>query len=204
MLCLVAYSDSCGEYGCIYYNKHYLGWEKNGIARMLAFLAIQGFMYFTLLLFIESNQFQKIINFLRCNTESNLVEKDPVGETTPLLYDSSPENARSRPRTYSHSCVQEDTDVATERARLANTQIQELCDSDSLILHEVTKYYGSSSYLAVNHISVGIPQGECFGLLGINGAGKTTTFKMLTGDEIMTSGEAYLDGYSIRNNISQV
>ena len=50
----------------------------------------------------------------------------------------------------------------------------------------------------------GVKQGECFGLLGINGAGKTTTFKMLTGDVQMTSGEAYLDGHSVKTNIRNV
>lgn len=35
---------------------------------------------------------------------------------------------------------------------------------------------------------------QCFGLLGVNGAGKTTTFKMLTGDTLVTSGEAFLAG----------
>ena len=47
-------------------------------------------------------------------------------------------------------------------------------------------------------------QGECFGLLGVNGAGKTTTFKMLTGDETVTSGVAYLEGHSILTNIAEV
>ena len=55
-----------------------------------------------------------------------------------------------------------------------------------------------------SNVVVGIKQGECFGLLGINGAGKTTTFKMLTGDVQMTSGEAYLDGYSVKTNIRNV
>ena len=50
----------------------------------------------------------------------------------------------------------------------------------------------------------GIPDGECFGLLGVNGAGKTTTFKMLTGDETITSGEAYLEGYSVNSEIKKV
>jgi ABC-type uncharacterized transport system ATPase subunit len=45
--------------------------------------------------------------------------------------------------------------------------------------------------LAVDNICVGIAQQECFGLLGQNGAGKTTTFKMLTGDVIPTSGNAW-------------
>ena len=39
-----------------------------------------------------------------------------------------------------------------------------------------------------------VSSGECFGLLGVNGAGKTTSFRMLTGDEYMTSGAAKLNG----------
>ena len=39
---------------------------------------------------------------------------------------------------------------------------------------------------------------------GVNGAGKTTTFKMLTGDETLTAGTAYLDGYSIKSDIKRV
>ena len=35
---------------------------------------------------------------------------------------------------------------------------------------------------------------QCFGLLGVNGAGKTTTFKMLTGDEWITGGDAFING----------
>ena len=51
--------------------------------------------------------------------------------------------------------------------------------------------------VAVDHLSLGIPHGECFGLLGQNGAGKTTTFKILTGDEQMTSGSATIDGFDV-------
>ena len=43
---------------------------------------------------------------------------------------------------------------------------------------------------AVKDVSFGVKTGECFGLLGINGAGKTTTFRMLTGDETPSSGDA--------------
>lgn len=52
--------------------------------------------------------------------------------------------------------VQEDDDVAKERARLANADLLELFSSDKLIISELSKYYGN--HLAVNHISVGIPQ----------------------------------------------
>ena len=51
---------------------------------------------------------------------------------------------------------------------------------------------------------MGIPHGECFGLLGQNGAGKTTTFKILTGDETMTSGSAYIDSYDIQRSLGEV
>lgn len=38
----------------------------------------------------------------------------------------------------------------------------------------------------------------------MNGAGKTTTFKMLTGDESITSGDAWLKGVSHRLNMNTV
>ena len=50
--------------------------------------------------------------------------------------------------------------------------------------------------------------GECFGLLGINGAGKTTTFRMLTGDETPSQGEAEILSFKLaasrRKFLSQV
>ena len=56
----------------------------------------------------------------------------------------------------------------------------------------------------MDHINLGVPLGECFGLLGINGAGKTTTFKMLTGDLQVSEGDAYVNHYSIRADIKKV
>lgn len=45
---------------------------------------------------------------------------------------------------------------------------------------------------------------ECFGLLGVNGAGKTTTFKMMTGDERITSGTAYVKGMNLAADVNSV
>lgn len=45
---------------------------------------------------------------------------------------------------------------------------------------------------------------ECFGLLGVNGAGKTTTFKMLTGDENITTGNVYVQGLSMKNDLNEI
>ena len=58
--------------------------------------------------------------------------------------------------------------------------------------------------LAVNGISLGVPRGECFGLLGLNGAGKTTTFKMITGDEAVSAGSIFVNGYDINRDMTEV
>ena len=54
---------------------------------------------------------------------------------------------------------------------------------------------GKGTLTAVDKLCVGVPKGQCFGLLGVNGAGKTTTFKMLTGDEQISKGSAYVNNH---------
>ncbi|MEQ2270542.1 hypothetical protein XENORESO_000262, partial [Xenotaenia resolanae] len=85
---------------------------------------------------------------------------------------------------------EEDEDVATEDLRVASGA----ASSDVLQIKQLTKVYQhlNSKVPAVKKLSVGIPAGECFGLLGVNGAGKTTTFKMLTGDVSPTDGSAQI------------
>lgn len=82
--------------------------------------------------------------------------------------------------------VDEDEDVRSERLRVESGA----AEFDLVQLHRLTKTYQliHKKIIAVNNISLGIPAGECFGLLGVNGAGKTTIFKMLTGDIIPSSG----------------
>ncbi|XP_072373374.1 phospholipid-transporting ATPase ABCA1-like [Scyliorhinus torazame] len=94
----------------------------------------------------------------------------------------------------------EDEDVAKERQRVLGGG----CQNDILELKSLTKIYRMKQKPAVDRLCVGIPPGECFGLLGVNGAGKTTTFKMLTGDSYVTGGEAFLNGYSILSNMQEV
>uniref|UniRef100_A0A8C0H2Z1 P-type phospholipid transporter n=1 Tax=Chelonoidis abingdonii TaxID=106734 RepID=A0A8C0H2Z1_CHEAB len=94
----------------------------------------------------------------------------------------------------------EDEDVTRERQRIISGGGQ----SDILEIKELTKIYRMKRKPAVDRICVGIPPGECFGLLGVNGAGKSSTFKMLTGDTDVTGGEAYLKGNSILSNIQRV
>uniref|UniRef100_A0A3Q1EER0 ATP binding cassette subfamily A member 1 n=1 Tax=Acanthochromis polyacanthus TaxID=80966 RepID=A0A3Q1EER0_9TELE len=94
----------------------------------------------------------------------------------------------------------EDEDVARERQRI----VHGLGQGDILELRQLTKVFKRKQKPAVDRLCVGIPPGECFGLLGVNGAGKTTTFKMLTGDTVVTSGEAFLAGKSILREIDEV
>uniref|UniRef100_A0A8D2NJS6 ABC transporter domain-containing protein n=1 Tax=Zonotrichia albicollis TaxID=44394 RepID=A0A8D2NJS6_ZONAL len=84
----------------------------------------------------------------------------------------------------------EDVDVEMERQRLFGGRT----GNDVLLLYNLRKCYGgfSKKNTAVENISLGIPRGECFGLLGTNGAGKSTTFKMLTGDIIPSAGRAVI------------
>lgn len=47
-------------------------------------------------------------------------------------------------------------------------------------------------------------RGECFGLLGVNGAGKSSTFKIMTGDERITFGKAYVKGLNLASDINKI
>ncbi len=67
---------------------------------------------------------------------------------------------------------------------------------------ELSHSYGT--LLAVDRVSFGIKKGMTFGLIGPNGAGKSTIIKMLTTLLPITSGQAYINGYSINKNPSQV
>uniref|UniRef100_A0A3P8QCK2 ABC transporter domain-containing protein n=1 Tax=Astatotilapia calliptera TaxID=8154 RepID=A0A3P8QCK2_ASTCA len=92
----------------------------------------------------------------------------------------------------------QDEDVVSEHLRVASGA----ASSDILQVNRLTKIYQhlTKKVHAVKNLSVGIPAGECFGLLGVNGAGKTTTFKMLTGDVSPTDGTAQIkdwDGHLV-------
>ena len=96
------------------------------------------------------------------------------------------------PSVKDEASLEEDIDVSNERMRIKDTDHNE----DVVQIQELRKVY-SGPKIAVKNLSFGIPQGECFGFLGINGAGKTSTLKMLTGDIVPTSGKATLGGFNI-------
>jgi len=62
---------------------------------------------------------------------------------------------------------------------------------DSICIKQLSKSFGSKKVL--NNISLSVPEGELFGLLGPSGAGKTTLIKILTG-QLSFSGFAEILG----------
>jgi spermidine/putrescine transport system ATP-binding protein len=64
-----------------------------------------------------------------------------------------------------------------------------------LVLENVTKDFGSMT--AVDDLSVTVPEGSFFALLGASGCGKTTTLRMVAGLEELTSGTIRLGDQDI-------
>lgn len=64
-----------------------------------------------------------------------------------------------------------------------------------LKIHELTRSYGS--FLALDHLTMTIGDGELHGFVGPNGAGKTTTMRILATLLRPTSGFASLDGVDV-------
>lgn len=78
--------------------------------------------------------------------------------------------------------------------RLSNLMEQIL----AIEMQGLTRRFGS--LLAVDHVSLGVEEGEVFGLLGPNGAGKTTTIRMLACLLSSSEGSATVNGYDIRKD----
>lgn len=70
------------------------------------------------------------------------------------------------------------------------------------LAYELRKLFGK--FVAVQDISFGVNEKECFGLLGVNGAGKSTTFKMISGELIPNNGLMYLNSKDITKNREKV
>uniref|UniRef100_A0A8D2M2X8 ATP binding cassette subfamily A member 3 n=1 Tax=Zonotrichia albicollis TaxID=44394 RepID=A0A8D2M2X8_ZONAL len=162
----------------ISYQMNYFSWETPGIGRYLTSLAIQGFSFLFLLFLIETNLLWRLRTLVCgiCRRRKWVALLNRV------------------------SVLPEDRDVADERKKVLDI----LLPSEPCPLGPCRVYDSRESLLAVDRISLAVSKGECFGLLGFNGAGKTTTFKMLTGDESITSGDAFVDGHSILANIKKV
>ena len=66
--------------------------------------------------------------------------------------------------------------------------------TEALTKHYKVGFWRSRQYLALDHVSFAVGQGDVFGFLGPNGAGKTTTLKLLMQLTHPTSGRAEILG----------
>lgn len=166
---------------CTNYTENYLSWERPGIGRYLLAMAVQGFAFVGIIILIDSGVLVRLWYHIRCTSKTRDYE-------VPTIFKD------------------EDSDVAAERARINSKPKSHYTNYgpgvDQLSLVNVYKCYGT--HVAVDHICLGIPHGECFGLLGQNGAGKSTIFKILTGDVLLTSGNAFVIGHDVVDNIKKV
>jgi branched-chain amino acid transport system ATP-binding protein len=60
---------------------------------------------------------------------------------------------------------------------------------------DLTKDFGG--FIATNHVSFQLEQGERHAIIGPNGAGKTTFFNLITGHLLPSSGNVFFDGKDI-------
>lgn len=65
-----------------------------------------------------------------------------------------------------------------------------------LEVNNVVKQYGN--YVALNEVSLAVPQGSIFGLLGPNGAGKTSLIRIINQITLPDRGEIILDGEKLQ------
>ncbi|XP_049934331.1 ABC transporter A family member 7-like isoform X2 [Nymphaea colorata] len=116
--------------------------------------------------------------------------------------------ARSSTRVISRAFVDlEKFDVCGER-----DVVQQLVNEPSrdfpIVCHNLRKVYkgkdGNPVKHAVQNVSLAVPRGECFGLLGPNGSGKTTFINMVTGNLSPTSGTAFIDGLNIQTDMDKI
>ncbi|WP_211745623.1 ABC transporter ATP-binding protein [Paenibacillus sp. Marseille-Q4541] len=68
-----------------------------------------------------------------------------------------------------------------------------------LEMNNLTKKFGD--FIAVDHMSLNVREGEIFGFLGANGAGKSTTINMIASLLRSTKGEINLLGKNITKNV---
>ncbi len=64
-----------------------------------------------------------------------------------------------------------------------------------IVVRDLTRRFGQ--FVAVDHVSFDVSEGEIFGFLGSNGAGKSTTIRMLCGLLRPTSGTATVSGIDV-------
>lgn len=73
---------------------------------------------------------------------------------------------------------------------------------NAIEIRNLTKKFGDK--IAVNNISLDIPENGIFSLLGVNGAGKTTTIRVLSGLSKCDEGNVYIMGMDVSKDMNRI
>ncbi|GBM33344.1 ATP-binding cassette sub-family A member 17 [Araneus ventricosus] len=165
--------DICGDY--CHQVSYPIQWDKNSSGQDMLFLFIDGIIYFGFVLFMETKTMATLLQIAKLHFQKIRVVGQIIQENSVLLEEE--ERIRNLLATHPES------------------------NGEALVVSDLTKLF--KNFCAVNHLTFGIHQEECFGLLGVNGAGKTTTFRMLTGDCYPTEGNAFIQNCSLNTNLKK-
>jgi len=75
---------------------------------------------------------------------------------------------------------------------------------DSVIVNNISKWYGKERFVAVDNVSFNVAKGEIFGLIGPDGAGKTSLFRVLTTLLLPDGGKAEVDGMDVVKDFRKI
>ncbi|XP_050726962.1 phospholipid-transporting ATPase ABCA3-like [Eriocheir sinensis] len=171
--------------GICFETQSYFAMGDSGLGITLLSLFVDGLIFFAVIALIEAGVGRKFMQWFRSLSVFH----------RPLLLQSFQDVAL-------------DDDVVAQANLVGSlmhevkgdVKLTEASQDTTLLVHNLTKRYPGCLIHAVKDISFRVGRGECLGLLGVNGAGKTSTFKMLTGDEIVTAGDAKIGSLSLTHN----
>ncbi|KAF8766507.1 ATP-binding cassette sub-family A member 1 like protein [Argiope bruennichi] len=181
--------DACYTHDCHTTMKH-LSWISNkspyANGPEALYLGVEGFIFFVILFLLETRtatRFLNIIEFHLQTTWNRIVR---------VIF-------RRAARQVVLSGGIEDSLVIQEEERIRNlTATQQGSGSQALVVLELTKKLGTS--FAANRLTFGVNAEECFGILGDIEAGKTSIFRILTGDDLPSEGNAFIQSYALKGN----
>ncbi|THD28532.1 ATP-binding cassette subfamily A (ABC1) member 3 [Fasciola hepatica] len=186
---------------CAYWTDAELSFQQGAIGKHLLAFGIQGAVFYTLVLFLDTVCARRLQRLSGCALDFFLCSCRRFGI---CCYTCSPSSRTERGELTpsDQDALVEDQDVSHHRHLVESMPLSRLKDQACLVVRRLIKTYdsvGRSSGRppAVDRITMAVLPGECFGLLGVNGAGKTTTFRMITGDLDPSDGLILTNGYDM-------
>lgn len=149
-------------------------------------MLLQGSIYLAIIAFLDSGLLYRFWWVLRRRVSKG---------TSSLL---RTQTARNSSRYYTVAGASFDAGVVEERKVAEIILKGDFAKSKTLILYNIRKSFGiCKPRAAVDGVSMAIAPNECFGVLGVSGTGKSTVLRILAGDLLVTSGEAYMEDLAL-------